>query len=127
MPTVPKPLRLTYPDDRRPVFPYAYLHNAPWTSSGNKVKAADLPEFSGGDDENVELWIERLSSIFEANRVSNAEIIGHISVSLKDNAYLWYAKLGADVRLSLVTWQDWKYTLRQRFQKANYDFDKKRE
>ncbi|KAJ9092201.1 hypothetical protein QFC21_006947 [Naganishia friedmannii] len=91
------------------------------------IKAAYLPKFSGADNEDIELWIEQLSSIFEANRVTNAEIIGHISVTLRDHAALWYAKLGSGVRLSLGTWPDWKNALRQRFQPANYDVDKKRE
>jgi hypothetical protein len=93
----------------------------------SKIKASDLPKYSGLDTEDIEVWIERLSAIFEANRVTDAEIIGHISVTLKDNASLWYTKLGSDVRSSLSTWADWKKVLRQRFQKANYATDKKRE
>jgi hypothetical protein len=92
-----------------------------------KVKASDLPKYSGLDTEDIEVWIERLSAIFEANRVTDAEITGHISVTLKDNASLWYTKLGSDVRSSLSTWAAWKRVLRQRFQKANYATDKKRE
>jgi hypothetical protein len=92
-----------------------------------KVKASDLPKYGGLDTEDIEVWIERLSAIFEANRVTDTEIIGHISVTLKDNASLWYTKLGSDVRSSLSTWADWKRVLRQRFQKANYATDKKRE
>lgn len=112
---------------RQPTFPYAYPYQGSAATQIAKVKAADLPKFKGTDDEDIELWIQQLAAIFEANRVSNAEILGHISVTLKDNASLWYAKLGSDVRSSLATWDDWKNALRQRFQKANYNTDKKRE
>lgn len=111
---------------RQPAFPYSYPYQGPVVGQMSKVRATDLPKFKGADDEDIELWIQQLSAIFEANRVSDAEILDHISITLKDNASLWYVKLGSDVRSSLATCDSWKHALPQRFQKANNNTDKRR-
>ncbi|KAJ9090848.1 hypothetical protein QFC20_007809 [Naganishia adeliensis] len=86
---------------RQQTYQYGYQGSTQVVTQVTKVKATDLPKFNGLDNEDVEVWIEQLSAIFEANRVPNAEIIGHIALVLKGNASM--------------------------FQKANYDTDKKRE
>jgi hypothetical protein len=88
--------------------------------SASKIKASDLPKFSGGKEEDVEIWIEQISAIFDVNRSSTSEIVAFLSVILKDHALRWFTRLGSKGRARLSTWTLWKHTLRQRFLKANY-------
>ncbi|KAJ9092256.1 hypothetical protein QFC20_007430 [Naganishia adeliensis] len=103
----------------------AYSSSSTWKSS-SKVKASDLPKFRREKGEDVEVWIEQLSAIFEANGSSNAEIVALLSVILKDTALKWFARLGVKGRSQFPTWLHWQEALRQRFLKANYLAEKKR-
>jgi hypothetical protein len=67
-----------------------------WSSS--KIKASDLPRFSGGKEEDAEVWIEQSSAIFDVNRSSISEIVAFLPVILKDNALQWFTRLGTKGR-----------------------------
>ncbi|KAJ9115538.1 hypothetical protein QFC24_006946 [Naganishia onofrii] len=92
-----------------------------------KIKPSDLPKFEGEKGEDVETWIEQLSGIFEATKCTNAEITAFLSVILKDTALKWFTRIGPKGRSQLPTWIHWQEGLRQRFLKANYLAEKKRQ
>jgi hypothetical protein len=113
--------------------PYVHSYSKPFITRDHsllgptsKIKASDLPKFSGGKDEDVETWIEQISAIFDVNRSSTSEIVAFLSVILKDTALRWFTRLGSKGRTRLSTWTLWKEALRQRFLKANYLTEKKR-
>jgi hypothetical protein len=116
---------------RQPSYPTSYTQNPAYSVSSSqshatKVKASDLPKFKGDKTEDVEVWIEQVSAIFEANMCSNSEIVAFLSVILKDNALKWFTRLGPKGRSQYPTWTHWQEALRQRFLKANYLAEKKR-
>jgi hypothetical protein len=117
---------------RQPSFPSTYTQNhsyhvpSPSQNSHTKIKASDLPKFKGEKGDDVEVWIEQVSAIFEANRCNNSEIVAFLSVILKDNALKWFTRLGPKGRSQFPTWTHWQDALRQRFLKANYLAEKKR-
>ncbi|KAJ9109153.1 hypothetical protein QFC21_000481, partial [Naganishia friedmannii] len=92
-----------------------------------KIKPSDLPKFEGEKGEDVETWTEQLSAIFEANKCTNAEITAFSAVILKDTALKWFTQLGPKGRSQFPTWIQWQEGLRQRFLKANYLAEKKRQ
>ncbi|GHJ84923.1 hypothetical protein NliqN6_1325 [Naganishia liquefaciens] len=114
-----------------PSYPSSYSHhraNPPVSSSTphTKVKASDLPKFRGSKGEDVEIWIEQVSAIFDSNRCSDEDIVALLSVILKDTALRWFTRLGQKGRAKYPTWIDWQEGLRQRFLQANYLAEKKR-
>jgi hypothetical protein len=117
---------------RQPSFPATYTQNhayhIPSSSqhSSTKIKASDLPKFKGEKGDDVEVWIEQVSAIFEANHCTNSEIVAFLSVILKDTALKWFTRLGPKGRSQFPTWIHWQDALRQRFLKANYLAEKKR-
>ncbi|KAJ9092839.1 hypothetical protein QFC20_007267 [Naganishia adeliensis] len=118
---------------RQPSFPSTYAQNhayhIPSSSSqhaSTKIKASDLPKFRGEKGDDVEVWIEQVSAIFEANRCNNSEIVAFLFVILKDTALKWLTRLGPKGRSQFPTWIHWQDALRQRFLKANYLAEKKR-
>lgn len=116
---------------REPSYPHSYSHNLAYPRSSpqeshTKIKASDLPKFRGDKGEDVEVWIEQVSAIFEAIRCTKSEIVALLSVILKDNALKWFTRLGVKGRSQLPTWMHWQDALRQRFLKANYFAEKKR-
>ena len=48
-----------------------------YTSSPHhpKLKASDLPKFSGKDNEDVDQWIEKMSAIFEYSGVHDSDLL----------------------------------------------------
>jgi hypothetical protein len=113
--------------------PYIHSYSKPFIThdhslleATSKIKASDLPKFSGGKDEDVETWIQQISAIFDVNRSSTSEIVAFLSVILKDTALRWFTRLGSKGRARLLTWTLWKEALRHRFLKANYLTEKKR-
>lgn len=128
-PSLAKPRQSTYV--RQPSYPESYSrpcanpHSA-LQNSGSKIKASDLPKFRGEKGEDVEVWIEQVSAIFEANMCSNQEIVALLSVILKDTALKWFTRLGPKGRSQFPTWIHWQEALLQRFLKANYLAEKKR-
>jgi hypothetical protein len=95
-------------------------------SSASRIKASDLPKFSGHKEEDAEIWIEQISAIFHANNSSTSEIVALLSVILKNRSLQWFTRLGSKGRARLSTWTLWRDALRQRFLKANYLLEKKR-
>lgn len=85
---------------RQPSYPHSYEQNhadpvpTSHRASTTKIKASDLPKFRGEKGEDVEVWIEQVSAIFEANSCSNAEIVAFLSVILKATALQWFTRLG---------------------------------
>lgn len=114
----------TYDNNRAYLTPSFSPQNQPAHST--KIKASDLPKFRGEKTDDVEVWIEQVSAIFEANRCSNSEIVAFLSVILKDTALKWFTRLGPKGRSQFPTWIHWQDALRQRFLKANYLAEKKR-
>jgi hypothetical protein len=53
-------------------------------SSASRLKASDLPRFSGHKEEDVKLWIEQISVIFPVNNSSTSENVAFLCVILKD-------------------------------------------
>jgi hypothetical protein len=117
---------------RQPSFPSTSPYNRTdhaFSSSQHpptKIKASDLPKFKGEKGDDVEVWIEQVSAIFEANHCTNSEIVAFLSVILKDTALKWFTRLGPKGRSQFPTWIHWQDALRQRFLKANYLAEKKR-
>jgi hypothetical protein len=117
---------------RQPSFPSTSPYNRadhPLSSSQHpptKIKASDLPKFKGEKGDDVEVWIELVSAIFEANHCTNSEIVAFLSVILKDTALKWFTRLGPKGRSQFPTWIHWQDALRQRFLKANHLAEKKR-
>ncbi|KAJ9118770.1 hypothetical protein QFC24_005969, partial [Naganishia onofrii] len=114
---------------REPSFPHSYADHVPSSvqTTHTKIKPSDLPKFKGEKGEDVETWIEQLSAIFEANKCTNAEITAFLSTILKDTALKWFTRLGPKGRSQFPTWIHWQEGLRQRFLKANYLAEKKRQ
>lgn len=118
-------------ENKSPSFPQSYsplpiATTATKSSSSTKVKASDLPKFFKGKTDDVEVWLEQLSAIFEANGCTNSEINALLSVILKGTALKWFTRLGPKGRSQFPTWSHWQEALRQRFLKANYLAEKKR-
>ncbi|KAJ9108988.1 hypothetical protein QFC21_000312 [Naganishia friedmannii] len=86
-----------------------------------KIKTADLPKLINAGNEDPEIWIAPPVSF--SKLIASPSLRPSDNVNFEDDAVLWYAKLGSDVRLSLAR----KNALRQRFREANYDVDEKRE
>lgn len=65
---------------RKPSFPFTYTRNYAYhipsssKNSSTKIEASDLPKFNGEKWHDVEVWIEQVSAIFEANRRTNSKI-----------------------------------------------------
>ncbi|GHJ85170.1 hypothetical protein NliqN6_1572 [Naganishia liquefaciens] len=92
----------------------------------NSHQGLGLTEIRGNKGEDVEVWIEQVSAIFDSNRCSNEDIVALLSVILKDTALKWFTRLGQKGRAKFPTWMDWQEGLRQRFLQANYLAEKKR-
>ncbi|KAJ9118443.1 hypothetical protein QFC24_006089 [Naganishia onofrii] len=78
--------------ERHPTFEtgssYRQASYAPsnYTSAPNrpKLKASDLPKFSGKDNEDVDQWIEKVSAIYEVN-----ETFGDYFSDKEPHSYEW--------------------------------------
>ncbi|KAJ9108681.1 hypothetical protein QFC21_000001 [Naganishia friedmannii] len=114
---------------REPSFPHSYADHVPSSvqTTHTKIKPSDLPKFTGEKGDDVETWIEQLSAIFEANKCTINEITAFLSVILKDTALKWFTRLRPKGRSHFPTWTHWQEGLRQRFLKANYLAEKKRQ
>ncbi|KAJ9128117.1 hypothetical protein QFC24_000409 [Naganishia onofrii] len=84
-----------------------------------KLKASDLPKFSGKDNEDVDQWIEKVSAIFEYSGVHDSDLLQQLPLVLQGNALTWFTQLGKD-RLALRTWHDWQLAIRNAFYMPNH-------
>ncbi|KAJ9102240.1 hypothetical protein QFC19_004785 [Naganishia cerealis] len=84
-----------------------------------KIKASDLPKFSGKDNEDVDQWIEKVSAIFEYSGVNDTDLLQQLPLVLQGNALTWFTQLGKD-RHSLRTWHDWQLAIRNAFYMPNH-------
>ncbi|KAJ9095928.1 hypothetical protein QFC20_006529 [Naganishia adeliensis] len=79
-----------------------------------KIKASDLPKFSGKDTEDVDQWIEKVSAIFEYSGVHDSDLLQQLPLVLQGNALTWFTQLGKG-RHSLKAWHDWQLAIRNAF------------
>ncbi|KAJ9112497.1 hypothetical protein QFC22_006244 [Naganishia vaughanmartiniae] len=84
-----------------------------------KLKASELPKFSGKDNEDVDQWIEKVSAIFEYSGVHDSDLLQQLPLVLQGNALTWFTQLGKD-RLALRTWYDWQLAIRNAFYMPNH-------
>jgi hypothetical protein len=67
---------------------YTFAPNKP------KLKASDLPKFSGKDNEDVDQWIEKVSAIYEYSGVHDSDLLQQLPLVLQGNALTWFTQLG---------------------------------
>ncbi|GHJ89511.1 hypothetical protein NliqN6_5913 [Naganishia liquefaciens] len=84
-----------------------------------KLKASDLPKFSGKDHEDVDQWIEKVTAIYEYSGVHDTDLLQQLPLVLQGNALTWFTQLGKE-RHSLKTWHSWQIAIRNAFYMPNH-------
>jgi hypothetical protein len=54
--------------------------------SASQIKLTGLPKLSGGKVEDIVIWIEQISAIFDVYGLSTSEIVAFLSEIFTDNA-----------------------------------------
>jgi hypothetical protein len=86
---------------------------APSSLSGTiRLKATELPRFNGTDKEDIDVWIEQVSVIYEASKCDEAELLRMIPLVLREEARKWFTRVYRQRRIPLNNWEDYKDTLR---------------
>jgi hypothetical protein len=103
--------------------PYREASYAPtsYTSAPHKpkLKASDLPKFTGRDNEDVDQWIEKVTAIYEYSGVHDSDLLQQLPLVLQGNALNWFTQLGKE-RHALKTWHDWQLAIRNAFYMPNH-------
>lgn len=77
-----------------------------------KIKAADLPKFSGDSSgEAIDDWIARVSAICEFSGCSDAELLRVLPLVLEKEAVTWFTNLGGR-RHEMIRWSQWQTEMR---------------
>ena len=51
-----------------------------------RLRANELPRFHGKDEEDIDVWIEQVSAIYEASKCDEAELLRTIPLVSRDEA-----------------------------------------
>lgn len=92
----------------------------------NKIKASDLPKFSGKDHEDVDQWIEKVTAIYEYSGIRDSDLLQQLPMVLQGNAQTWFVGLGKR-RHRLHNWSDWQQAIRNAFYLPNHKANLRRQ
>lgn len=92
-----------------------------------RLRAKDLPKYDGGEGNNIDEWIEKVTAIYEFSGVSDAEFLKNLPMILEAKALTWFTQLGKDKRATLITWDDWQSALKNAFFMPNHQAHLRRE
>ncbi|XP_025268228.1 uncharacterized protein LOC105254772 [Camponotus floridanus] len=94
--------------------------------AGNSVKflSSQIPTFGASEEEDVELWIEKIESVAEIHRLSSVVMLSAAAVKLTKSARRWFDLSSGEVNRS---WLCFRAAITDRFKKKIlYDVVRKR-
>lgn len=95
--------------------------------STKRLSSKDFNKFGGGPNEDVDTWIEEVSTIKRLARAEDEDFLRLVPLLLKGSANTWLGTLSQSELESLDTWQGWQDALRAEYRKANFQTAKLKE
>ncbi|EJD38652.1 hypothetical protein AURDEDRAFT_172282 [Auricularia subglabra TFB-10046 SS5] len=83
-------------------------------------KVRDLPKFSARKGEDVDVWIAKLTAIYQQMRVPFDHLLSNLPMLLTGEARDWITTLAPETRAAYLTWDQWSDAMRMEFREANY-------
>ncbi|EJD51523.1 hypothetical protein AURDEDRAFT_120840 [Auricularia subglabra TFB-10046 SS5] len=83
-------------------------------------KVRDLPKFSAKKGEDVDVWIAKLTAIYQQMRVPFDHLLANLPMLLSGEARDWITTLAPETRATYLTWDQWSDAMRMEFREANY-------
>ncbi|EJD38122.1 hypothetical protein AURDEDRAFT_172880 [Auricularia subglabra TFB-10046 SS5] len=83
-------------------------------------KVRDLPKFSAKKGEDVDVWIAKLTAIYQQMRVPFDHLLANLPMLLAGEARDWITTLAPETRATYLTWDQWSDVMRMEFREANY-------